>query len=49
MFQGDIHEMRPKNSPFLGEFFSFHVNPMALIVFWLERTYQDAGHHRALF
>ena len=45
MFHGDIHQMRLKNSPFFGEFFSFHVNTMALILFLLERACQDARHH----
>ena len=34
--------MNLKNSPFLGEFFSFRANPISLILFWLEKAYQDA-------
>ena len=48
-FHGDIQQMSLKNRRSIGEFFSFHVNPMALISFYFKRACQDAGHHRAIF
>ena len=42
-FDGDIHQMRLKDSRLLGEFFSFQAHARSLISFSLERACQGAG------